>query len=426
MIDEDGYEVDSEDDDERAQSAIAAAAESDPYADVKIESGYNRFSLKKFTDILTPGLLAPLTAASALPDHPTLSKPFKSKTLTELTRQAREMVQKERASLWSIKHLLTRLSGDNTWIPCESVEEDNDINLIYDDEPEKSRDNLLERLSSKDEVGHLSIGTSQELTMSSGPTVDASTNAVNEISGASTVNPAPEYDTAAEDTLMSDVKPHVVQETVSASTVSGNVSNEDSKPLENERIEADKETDSLQLNIVDGNPDNGISEDVDVVAEDQDDVPAPTRMRTRAQAQAKSDNTATSRTQSATPDSIIEYIHPYFLAPLKSHPDRDLGLPPHEAEETRRLLQLYIQKQEEVCRGAERVYNDLLRANRYRNLVMKWAKAEAHVGVNRDMSDGEDWYDKEEWGLTEDLKKGQDEEEEDAATTAKKTRTRRQ
>lgn len=37
-MDEDGYEVDSEDDDERAQAASAAAAEFNPYADVKIES----------------------------------------------------------------------------------------------------------------------------------------------------------------------------------------------------------------------------------------------------------------------------------------------------------------------------------------------------------------------------------------------------
>jgi hypothetical protein len=37
-VDVDGYEVESEDDDERAQAAIAAAAEFDPYADVKIES----------------------------------------------------------------------------------------------------------------------------------------------------------------------------------------------------------------------------------------------------------------------------------------------------------------------------------------------------------------------------------------------------
>jgi hypothetical protein len=100
-----------------------------------------------------------------------------------------------------------------------------------------------------------------------------------------------------------------------------------------------------------------------------------------------------------------------------------LGLPPIEAEETRRLLQLYIQKQEEVCRGSARLYDGLLKAERLRKTVYKWAKADGHVG---EMSDGEDWYDKEEWGLTEDLKKGQDEEEEDAVTTAKKTRTRRQ
>lgn len=84
---------------------------------------------------------------------------------------------------------------------------------------------------------------------------------------------------------------------------------------------------------------------------------------------------------------------------------------------------MYIHKQEEVCRGAQEVYYGLLKADRYRGEVMKWAKAEAHVGT---MSDGEDWYDKEEWELDEDLKKGQDEDEEDAATTAKKTRTRRQ
>lgn len=37
LVDDDGYEVDSEDDDERAEEAAAAAAEFDPYADVKIE-----------------------------------------------------------------------------------------------------------------------------------------------------------------------------------------------------------------------------------------------------------------------------------------------------------------------------------------------------------------------------------------------------
>lgn len=38
LIDDDGYEVDSDDDDERAQAAMAAAADIDPYSEVKIES----------------------------------------------------------------------------------------------------------------------------------------------------------------------------------------------------------------------------------------------------------------------------------------------------------------------------------------------------------------------------------------------------
>lgn len=188
----------------------------------------------------------------------------------------------------------------------------------------------------------------------------------------------------------------------------------DSKSQIPDELKDNRELDSTDIT----NADDGAEEE---------DNPAPRRMRTRAQAQAASDNTSTSRSGSGTPDSSTEpFIHPYFLAPPSSYPDRDLGLPKHEAEEARRLLQLYVQKQEEVCRGAQRVYDGLLKADRYRHMVMKWSKAEGHVGPNRDMSDGEDWYDKEEWGLEEDLKKGQDEEEEDAATTAKKTRTRRQ
>lgn len=37
LVDEDGYEVDSDDDDERAEAAIVSVAEFDPYSDVKIE-----------------------------------------------------------------------------------------------------------------------------------------------------------------------------------------------------------------------------------------------------------------------------------------------------------------------------------------------------------------------------------------------------
>lgn len=130
-----------------------------------------------------------------------------------------------------------------------------------------------------------------------------------------------------------------------------------------------------------------------------------------------------SRAASPSAASVGEpFIHPIFLAPKPAHPDRDLGLPEQEAEDVRRLLQLYVQKQEEVCRGTEKLYHGLLKADRMRKTVLEWSKSEAHVG---EMSDGEDWYDKEEWGLTEDLKKGQDEEEEDTTQTQKKTRNRK-
>lgn len=119
------------------------------------------------------------------------------------------------------------------------------------------------------------------------------------------------------------------------------------------------------------------------------------------------------------------FTHPMFLPPVGARPDRDLGLPGKEADDIRMLVALYVQKQEEVCRGTERLHEGLLRAERLRNDVLHWSKAEAHCGPNRDLSDGEDWYDREEWGLDEDLKKGQDEEEEEVTTQGKKTRARR-
>jgi hypothetical protein len=130
--------------------------------------------------------------------------------------------------------------------------------------------------------------------------------------------------------------------------------------------------------------------------------------------------------RSLTSDEAKEpFIHPMFLPPMHTKTDRDVGLPEQEAEDVRRLLALFVQKQEEVCRGVNKLYNGLNKAQRLRQDVLHWSKAEAHSGPNRDMSDGEDWYDKEEWGLTEDLKKGQDDEEEDTTATTKKTRNRR-
>jgi hypothetical protein len=142
------------------------------------------------------------------------------------------------------------------------------------------------------------------------------------------------------------------------------------------------------------------------------------RMTTRARAQA-----ASTPSPPSTPSSTINAIHPFFKFAVDSLPDRDFGLPAAEAEDTRMLLMAYVQKQEEISRVATEMYHGLLQGERMRQDVFKWAKAEAHVG---EMSDGEDWYDREEWGLDEDLVKGRDEDEDDTAVAGKKsTRQRR-
>jgi hypothetical protein len=156
----------------------------------------------------------------------------------------------------------------------------------------------------------------------------------------------------------------------------------------------------------------------------------PRRMTTRAQANANNpsdDNQSPSL--SADNSSFLQTPHPLFVIPETVRPDANFGLPPGEAEETRRLLWSYIQKQEETVRGFEHMLESLLRASHMKADVLEWCKAEGHVG---EMSDGEDWYDREKWGLTEgeDLKKGTDEDEvetvDESRTAAKRGRGRRQ
>lgn len=170
---------------------------------------------------------------------------------------------------------------------------------------------------------------------------------------------------------------------------------------------------------------NGVSHDADAEngegrddASDTESQQTAHRMTTRARAQA-----ASTPSPPQSPSSRTNTIHPLFLFSADSLPDRDLGLPPNEAEETRMVLMAYVQKQEEVARATTDLCNGLLQADRMRQDVFKWSKAEGHVG---EMSDGEDWYDNEEWGLEQDLLKGRDEEDDDTAVAGKKsTRQRR-
>ena len=209
----------------------------------------------------------------------------------------------------------------------------------------------------------------------------------------------------------------------------------DSKEAALPSPESLKETEEVEAVVTDDRPvveeqsDDALRADIDMIdgtpneENKNESQPPPHRMTTRAQAQAASDNSASTRTRSASPASWVPpVIHPLYHIPVSAQPDRDFGLPAHEAEETRRILVAYVQKQEEVVRGAAKLYDGLLRADRMRQTVFKWCKADGHVG---EMSDGEDWYDKEFWGLDEDLRKGHDDTEEDVATQGKKTRKTR-
>ncbi|KAL2162064.1 hypothetical protein VTH06DRAFT_7849 [Thermothelomyces fergusii] len=117
LIDEDGYDIESDDDEEQIQEAVASAMEENPYSSIHLEQ-----------------ILAPLTSVTDLPSHPTLSRPFTSRALNELIEQGRDLMQKENRALWKAKPLLTRLVGDNTWAPCGlmTAPDDRDALLFSD------------------------------------------------------------------------------------------------------------------------------------------------------------------------------------------------------------------------------------------------------------------------------------------------------
>ena len=127
-------------------------------------------------------------------------------------------------------------------------------------------------------------------------------------------------------------------------------------------------------------------------------------MTTRARARSPLQSNSVSPTPSDS--GSIPEINPWFLIPTTTLPDRDLGLPATEAEESRRLLLLYVQKQEQIVRSLDTLYSGLQRADRLRKSVLNACRAEGHTkddkGSGRvvtEMSDGEDWYDVEALGL---------------------------
>ncbi|KAK7756393.1 hypothetical protein SLS62_001619 [Diatrype stigma] len=401
LIDDEGYELDSDDDEEQLQQALVAAAEFNPYANVRLEN-----------------ILSPLISVTDLPTHPTLSRPYTTKTLVELAEQGCNIMHKENKALWRIKHLQTRLMGDHTWIPCEMMLGPNDLDLYRDDYPVRLNQAKGSTISDTSAFALENPQGEDSTTGKASVNGDAAASSVKD----SAAEPAADISMVDAEPLEGEQNTDAEAKTEAHKDDQRDVTNNRNKgsPIANtqEKSPGGKEKTEGKRPI-DNPTANGVRAGTGHDKEAKDGIPQ------RDQPQREADSQG-SRLMSVSPDPTEDLtIHPLFLAPRSAHPERDLGLPGDEAEDIRRLLQLYVQKQEEVCRGAKKLYEGLLQADRMRKTVLQWSKYEAHVGPNRDMSDGEDWYDKEEWGLEEDLRKGQDEEEEETTQPAKKTRTRR-
>jgi hypothetical protein len=309
-------------------------------------------------------LLAPLTSAADLPNHPALSVAYTSRHLTDLANEAGALARKEQATIARAKTLFVKLTGDSSFAPVALAAMRNaPFHSAWPNGTTRQQEN----------------GDSQQ-----GEDADA-----------------PALTNGTTDVEMEDTR-HT------------NGTNGDSYPDTTNGAEPATNGGSHAP----GGRDVADEEDVADEASDTASQQMAHRMTTRARAHAPS-----TPSPPQSPLNGVNAIHPLFAFSVDSIPDRDLGLPLNEAEETRMLLMAYVQKQEEISRATADLYHGLLQADRMRQDVFKWSKAEGHLG---EMSDGEDWYDNEEWDLDQDLVKGRDEEDDETAVAGKKsTRQRR-
>lgn len=325
-------------------------------------------------------LLAPLTSPADLPNHPSLSTAYTSKHLTNLIKEAAAISRKEQITLGHAKTLFTKLLGDSSFAPhALSSMTRMPLQDVWGNGTNVRETNGNSQRAAKAQVQNDAqlqdtVKTAQDM----------------EIQDAERANGNPQRDERGE-----DATPEAQNGT---------------QPITNGTSHASAE-------IPQTNGERLLSPAGDDVSETASQHTAH-RMTTRARAQA-----ASTPSPPSSPSTSANPIHPLFTFAPDSLPDRDFGLPPGEAEETRMLLMAYVQKQQEIARVATELYHGMMQGERMRQDVFKWSKAEAHIG---EMSDGEDWYDREEWGLDQDLIKGRDEEEDDTAVAGKKsTRQRR-
>ncbi|EXJ77420.1 hypothetical protein A1O3_09646 [Capronia epimyces CBS 606.96] len=405
------------DDSESDTEADADAEDENPYSGVRIEE-----------------LLCPLKHPAELATHPTLSLPFLDSALPNLVKSTEETLREERANLWRAKNLNRRFMGDESWMPLESVEGPEDWDMF---EPKPKLP--LEQHANKKRKRGVQHETSQNGINGHGHAVEDEPSGTKTLDAHISNQPGLEGIQSQEASGNNRELGISAQEQADATTetppstngahVTGNHTSSQSDIVEEPRLEHAK-----------GSKDE-TSETMDLHADEQGDADdegytQPTRRITRAL--AAEHNTSTAATPPSSPDSTASSIDssllradPLFLLPPTLATNQRvppilsrLGLPVEEFMETRRLLMLFIQKQEESVRAYEAVLGKLTKAKRMREKLWEWCRTEGHVG---ELSDGEDWIDAEAWGLApDDLKKGKDEEDvEGQEDTGRKGKRRR-
>jgi hypothetical protein len=371
----------------------------------------------------TTELLGPLKHPSELATHPSLSLPFLDPALPNMIEETEAKLRQERANLWRAKHLHRELIGDESWMPLERVETQDDWDL-FEPKPKpavqpsrKRKRNENVTLQNGVDERHHALGPAEP--QRGDPTEDTTDNAMlpREEKDEAGVNEVPTNgDVAMQDGDMP------LDETSESS-------NENEAGTTGADIVTAKATGDNGANET---PSNGIPASIDGT------TPPPPRRITRAlAAEHNTNDSGSTRSRSPSSSSVSSSLltpDPIFLLPpslsstarLQNLLQR-LRLPAEEVLETRRLLTMYIQKQEETVRGYDGVLAKLIKAKRMRNQLWEWCKAEGHVG---EWSDGEDWIDAEAWGeKEEDLRKGKDEDEgeaerEEAAAAAQVARAK--
>jgi len=354
-----------------------------------------------------------------------------------MAESARDTLHREREALWDLKQLMLRFRGDNVWLPTEMVETDHDALLLeqnpyYEYERFSHTDTNTTNAPPKiNGIEHDLVGISAH--------ADA-------MDGVHTIDMAAAgSEVAAPETLQSksDTEGRERLEAIKSNTDSYNINGEIDQEHNNSSMTAtgpdltNKEHGVSDIPVLNGTSEEDQAMAVDGVRKSMEAESSGTsanlsqpqhRMTTRAKARTPpllqsnhQQHSAASRSISPAASTTITDVNNFFIPPLTAIPDRDFGLPAQEADDTRRLLLLYVQKQEQIVRSAESLLLGLLKADRLRKNVLAWCKADEHL---MEMSDGEDWYDLEEWGLEKDLVKGKEEEdvEEEAGRKGRRRR----